>query len=192
MVRLLTKLSVDWTACVHLRHLQEVGGAYWSFTLLLTCVIGAVLALSHGDRTLTMVMGGSCAGLLVAYAFFLASIEGKYVATFIDTRTASEYNVDRYLNATTDERKLDILKKNENLWRDIRNDVKDWLASRLPVWLEEEPPWLTDRNRSLIPEWAVDDKALLSRIRNKNVEVILENRRRSTVAKVFGALPNAH
>jgi hypothetical protein len=135
-------------------------------------------------------MGICCAVLLVTYAIFLASIEREYVATFYDTRTASEFNADRFLNATTDERKFDILKKNENMWRDIRNDVKDWLASRLPVWLEEEPPWLTDRYRSLIPEWAVDDKALLSRIRNENVEAIISERRGS-VAGFFGALPNA-
>jgi len=152
-------------------------------------VIGIVAALSHGDSTLNIIMGIFCTVLLVTYALFLASIEHKYVATFFDTRTASEYNAEYFLNATSDEKKFDILAVNENLWRDIRNDVKAWLATRLPVWLEEEPPWLTDYHRSLIPEWAVDDKALLSRIRNKNVEVILENRRRSTAAKVIEALP---
>ena len=164
---------------------------YWSFTLLLTCAIGVFAALSHGNRTLTMIMGSSCAGLLVTYALFLASIERKYVATFIDTRTASEYNADYFLNATSDERKFDTLTVNENLWRDIRNDVKDWLAAGIPVWLEEQPPWLTDYNRSLIPEWAVDDKALLSKIRNAKVEELLQERRRSSVAKVIGALPKA-
>ena len=174
MIRLLIKLSVDWTGCVQFRHQQEVGGAYWSFTLLLTCTIGIVAALSHGDRMLNIIMGGSCAGLLVTYAIFLASINREYVATFIDTRTASEYNADKFLNATTDEKKFDTLAVNENLWVDIRTDVKAWLASRLPIWLEEEPRWLTDYNRSLIPEWAVDDKALLARIRNENVEELLQ------------------
>ena len=182
MIRLLIKLSVDWSGCAQFRHQQEVGGAYWSFTLLLTCVIGAFAALSHGDKTLKMIMGGLCAGLLMTYVLFLASIERKYVATFYDTRISSEYNVDRYFNATNDEHKFGILAVNENLWRDIRNDVKAWLASRLPIWLEEEPSWLTDHQRSLIPDWAVNEKALLGRIRNKNVEVILENRRRSSVA----------
>ena len=140
---------------------------------------------------LIIVMRRCCAVLLMTYALFLASIKREYVTTFHDTRTASEFNVDYFLNATTDERKFGILVVNENLWRDIKNDMEDWLASRLPVWLEEQPPWLTDQHRSLIPEWAVDDKALLSRIRNKNVETILENRRRSSVAIAFGALPNA-
>ncbi len=189
MIRLLIKLSVDWTGCVQFRHQNEVGGAYWSFTLLLTCAIGVFAALSRGDRTLTMIMGSSCAGLLVTYALFLACIKREYVATFLDTRTASEYNVDKFLNATSDEKKFDTFAVNENLWRDIRNDVKDWLASSLPAWLEEQPPWLTDYNRSLIPEWAVDDKALLSRIRNENVKVIISERRGS-VAKLIGALPN--
>mmetsp|Transcript_31179 Transcript_31179/g.61795 ORF Transcript_31179/g.61795 Transcript_31179/m.61795 type:complete len:191 (+) Transcript_31179:479-1051(+) len=190
MVRLLIKLCVDWTGCAQFRHQQEVGGLYWSFTLLLTCMIGIVAAPSHGDRTLNIIMGICCAVLLVTYALFLASIERKYVATFFDTRTASEYNADRFLNATTDEKKFDTLAVNENLWRNIRNDVKDWLASSLPAYLEEEPPWLTDYHRSIIPEWAVDDKALLSRIRNENVEELLQERRGS-VANLIGALPNA-
>jgi len=190
MARLVFKICVDWSSCAQLRHIQEVGGAFWSFTLLLTCAIGAFAALSHGDSTLTIIMGGSCAGLLVTFALFLASIERKYVATFFDARTASEFNADKFLNATTDENKFAILAKNEKLWRNIRNDVKDWLAAGIPVWLEEQPTWLTDRYRSLIPEWAVDDKALLSRIRNENVEALLRERRGS-VAKLIGALPNA-
>ena len=76
---------------------------------------------------------------------------------------------------------------NEDLWRDIRNDVKAWLATRLRVWLKEKPRWLTDYNRSLIPEWAVDNKALLSKIRNENVEELLRERRGS-VANLIGAI----
>mmetsp|Transcript_31169 Transcript_31169/g.61756 ORF Transcript_31169/g.61756 Transcript_31169/m.61756 type:complete len:492 (+) Transcript_31169:103-1578(+) len=190
MMRLLLKVAVDWLCCAQFRHPQEVGGIYWSFTILVTCAIGIASALAHGDSTVTIIMGVSCAVLLVAFALFLASIEREYVATFFDTRTASEYNVDRFFNATSDERKFDALAMNENLWRDIRNDVKDWLASSLPAYLEEEPPWLTDYHRSIIPEWAVDDKALLSRIRNENVEELLQERRGS-VANLIGALPNA-
>ena len=137
-------------------------------------MIGAFAARSHGDRMLIIVMRRCCAVLLMTYALFLASIKREYVATFYDTRTASEFIVDRFFNATSDEIKFKILAANENLWRHIRYDVEAWLATSLPVWLEEEPPWLTDHNRSLIPEWAVDDKALLSRIRNENVEELLQ------------------
>ena len=67
LARLLIKLSVDWSGCLQFRHQQEVGGVYWSLTLLLTCVIGVFTALSHGDRTLNIIMGISCAVLLVTY-----------------------------------------------------------------------------------------------------------------------------
>ena len=122
--RLLIKLSVDWSACAQFRHQFDIGGAYWSFTLLLSCVIEVLAALSHGDRTLTMIMGSSCAGLLVTYAILLASIKREYVATFLDTRTSSEYTVQFFFNATSDEEKFEIFTNNENLWRDIREDVK--------------------------------------------------------------------
>ena len=118
-----------------------------------------------------------------------SQLKGKLLGASPLRGQTLEFNADRFFNATSDKMKFETLKNNENLWRDIRNDLKAWLETRLPVWLEEEPPWLTDYHRSLIPEWAVDNKALLSRIRNKNVEVILENRRRSSAANLLGALP---
>ena len=117
-------------------------------------------------------MGVSCAVLLVAFALFLASIEREYVATFFDTRTASAYLADRFMHARKDEQQLEILMINEELWRDIRGDVKSWLEERLPSWLEEEPTWFSAYKRSLIPDWAIDDKSLLSRIRNDAVEAL--------------------
>ena len=131
------------------------------------------------------------AGLLGSFGLLLLSINRKYLVTFYDTRTGSQYITDRFYNGACDEVKFEILTMNEATWSHIRGDVKTWLEEKLPGWLEEQPPFLTDYNKSVIPEWAVDNKALLSRIRNENVEALLSERRRSSVAGLIEALPNA-
>ena len=42
-----THNPTDWTACVHFRHPSDVGGAYFSFTLLLTIVMGVYAAFDY-------------------------------------------------------------------------------------------------------------------------------------------------
>jgi hypothetical protein len=47
MIRWTIKVIVDWTAVVHFRHPNEVGGAYFTFSLGLTVVMGVVAALQY-------------------------------------------------------------------------------------------------------------------------------------------------
>ncbi|GMI44391.1 hypothetical protein TrCOL_g8304 [Triparma columacea] len=47
ILRWTIKVIVDWTAVVHFRHPNEVGGAYFTFSLGLTIVIGVVAALQY-------------------------------------------------------------------------------------------------------------------------------------------------
>ena len=167
MARLFGKVTVDWTCCLQFRHPQEVGGLFWSLSLLSTCVIGLSAALFHSDKTVTALVGGSCLGLLGSFGLFLRTIEGEYVATFYDTRTASQYTADDFRNSREDEHKFNVLTKNVKLWSGIRAEVEAWLAESLPVWEEERPPWLTEQKMSLIPKGALgesegveaDDKA---------------------------------
>ena len=59
--------------------------------------------------------------------------------------------------------------------------VKEWLNSRLPIWLDEHPHWFDDQKMSIIPEDLVEDPALLVRVRTKNVNGIIEGRRKSAL-----------
>jgi hypothetical protein len=47
MIRWVIKVIVDWTAVVHFRHPNEVGGAYFTFSLGLTVVMGVVASLQY-------------------------------------------------------------------------------------------------------------------------------------------------
>ena len=130
--------------------------------MIVTCVIAIASALAQRNDMVILCTVGACAGLLVSFVLFLASIRREYIATFYDTRTATQHNAKRFFDATNDQMKFEILGVNELLRRDIRGDVKSWLEERLPSWLEEQPTWLTAYKKSLVPDWAIDDKVLLA------------------------------
>ena len=66
------------------------------------------MALAYGDSSVVTLMAGSCTGLAVSFALFTMSIERHYIKTFFDTTTSSQYNIDLYLNAATDEMRIQI------------------------------------------------------------------------------------
>jgi len=168
VARLIMKVAVDWVACVQFRNPTEVGGLYWSLTIFATCAIAICSALAHGDSGITLIVVSACAGQLVAFALFLFTINLDYLATFYDTRTSSRYNIDFYFGAEgDDECRFSIFSNHERIWLPIKDDIKTWLDESLPRWLEESPPWFNDNKRSLIPEWLVEDKTLLSRVQSE-------------------------
>jgi hypothetical protein len=67
-------------------------------------------------------------------------------------------------------KKILIFEYNENKWKPFVGDVvKAWVGENLQQWIDEKPVWFTDYNKSIIPEWCVDDKAPLKRLRSKKV-----------------------
>ena len=87
LVRILVKFCVDWTVVMQFRHPNEVGGLYFTLTLVSTVGIGVFAAFMHGDAVVTKFMLGVYGGLVVSFVLFLWSIESDYVWTYFDTRT---------------------------------------------------------------------------------------------------------
>ena len=129
-----------------------------------------------------LVMYVCCGGLACSYAAFLLSIDRSFIWTFFDTSSSSDYLQGGFLESTDDSKKHNIFTTNENKWRnDIGEEVKVWLNKRLPVWVEEQPEWWNDHAKSIIPDWAVDDKTILATIRSTPVEQIRTSRRGSVL-----------
>ena len=178
---------------MQLRHPNEVGGAYFSFTIFVNILIGMMSALwtaefesSVSQDTAVLLMSGLCVGITLSYTCFLLSIKQTYVQTFYDTHTSNAYSQNMFLKRTEDNRKFSIFLINEHKWRkNIGPEVKIWLNSKLAGWLKDKPAWLDDQYKSIIPDWIVDDYALLMKLRNKKVQELRSKRRNST----FGALP---
>jgi len=111
----------------------------------------------------------------------------KYVGRFFSTKTGSQYCAEQFANYPNNERKrIKIFKFNEAKWKGaVGEGVKGWLGTRLEGLLEEKPGWFDDKTKASIPDWAVEDKALLMKVGNKNVEHIVSRRRRSSLLQTL-------
>ena len=133
----------------------------------------AALGFSQRDEAVMTMAGAVCAGTCVSYVMFLASMESKYRNTFLRALTGKAFVRDEYRNnyAGTDEAKMYIVAYKEAFWRaELGDEVKEWLQSKLPGWLEEQPEWLTELKRSQIPTWAIENPRILSRLRETGAE----------------------
>jgi hypothetical protein len=215
LIRWIVKVIVDWTAVVQFRHPNEVGGAYFTFSLGLTVVMGVVAALQYEkvvdnvitdedveggednqqlggeesgleESTVVTIMVAACAGMVVSYASLLVSVKREYLHTFVSTKTSNESEQELFTKNEDDEQRFKIFGRNRHKWEDkIGAEVEAWINERLPLWLEEPPEWFNDQKRSIIPDDFVTDPEILVELRTYNVKMIIEQRRRSSLGEIF-------
>ena len=186
--RLITKVLVDWTFFVQARNPTEVGGTGFGWSLVSTVAIGLASATTMDEiqgpfekATLMKIMIGVCIGLLVSFAVLLCSIDQNYLDTFISTKTGSVYIQENFTKKEEDEKKFTLFENNEHKWKPvIGDDVKAWVGEHLQQWIDEKPVWFTNYRKSTIPDWCVDDKTLLKKLRAKEVNEIRSKRRFSS------------
>ena len=44
-----------------------------------------------------------------------------------------------------------VFTNNENQWKRIRSEVKEWVWQSWPTWMDEKPAWFDEQARSIIP-----------------------------------------
>ena len=208
--RTFEKILVEFTALVQLRHPNDMGGAYWMFTVVLgltpvSCFYFASRYLnssevSEGDADadtdvdadggqnakLTAddvygVIGGLCALQFLTFLAFFTSIKRKYWGTFFTFKTAIQRKQEFFLNHTEDRHKFLIIGGNRNKLKSIEPQVKEWLNERLPVWLEKQPDWFNATAKAKIPDDMITSPALLNEIRGEEVLAVLSARRDSVI-----------
>ena len=118
LCRCVVKIMVDWTACVHFRSANEVGGVYFCFTMLLSVGIGVLSVALSDDRGQIVAMAIACFCFAVFFAAFLVSIGSKYRRTFLDNKTGCELWTSRFVNGEGDKEKV---RKNEELSDELRS-----------------------------------------------------------------------
>jgi hypothetical protein len=191
LTRTMIKVVSDWTAVVQFRHPNEVGGAYFTFSLFLTIFMGAGAALQYeqGDRkkglskrSVLTIMFSACAGIVLSYAVLLSSIKKKYLYTFMSLKTSCQKSQDSFKLHEEDHLKFEVFGCNRYKWEyKIGEPVKAWLNERLSIWVVDPPEWFNDQKMSIIPDDMVIDKGILQRLRGKGVQTIIEQRRRSFI-----------
>ncbi|GMI44330.1 hypothetical protein TrCOL_g754 [Triparma columacea] len=175
--RWVIKVIVDWTAVVQFRHPNEVGGAYFTFSLGLTVVMGVVAALQYEkavddvgitdqdvelgednqivggeesgleESTVVKIMMVACAGMVVSYATLLVSVKREYLHTFISTKTGNESTQELFTKSKEDEHRFTILETNEHKW-------EHKIGAEVKAWINERLPlWLEEP-----PEWFNDQR----------------------------------
>ena len=183
IIRFSTKLMVDFTACLHMRHHCELGGAAWAATLAfqpITCAVFGVLYLNYVDdeeNTKDMVrvysktevlasIGGLAALQVIAFGGFMLAIDGKYIHTFFSTLSGAQ-DAHNLFKQPKPEDKLRVFKNNRMLWIRIAPEVRTWLNSNIEEWNETEPAWWTEKMKAIVPDDFVDDPDVLAKIREK-------------------------
>lgn len=191
IIRTMFKFALDFTGILLSRHPYELGGAYFTFTMIstpLACVyLGyRYLALyddekgsvsgrkgdgdGDGDRVFSSSQVYGCIGGLVvmqmtSFGLLLKLMNPAHRRTFTSFRTAREHVVLTFRNAPPGRIKVGVMNNHRSLWRSIEGEVRGWLNSELKGWLEEIPDWFDARVRGMILDDMVDDPEVLKLLR---------------------------
>jgi hypothetical protein len=172
--RFTSKIVTDYTALVHCRSPQELGGLYWTLNIVLAIVssFGSVklhFSMTPVDTTGDLVENTSylflttlSVALVAGFGIFMTLIKAKYRRTFYSLTTAHEAVQARFLNGDTDQVKADIVKKNRHCWEPIRPQVVEFFHANWDKWKQEHPDWFTENfvakvDDDLIPAAALRD-----------------------------------
>jgi hypothetical protein len=191
LVRTMVKVITDYTGSPHFRHPFEMGGFYYSFTLISTPVVcfyfgsGYLAHVEDEDvqESLSYVfsskqvyasIGALSVLQLIIFITLLVIIPSKYRSTFLSFKTGSQFSCESFQNKVGDSLKIDVFNQYKGHWEPIKSDVRVWLNERLPTWLSEAPEWFNDQVKSMIPDELVEDPSILTKIRSTEVEKIRE------------------
>ena len=197
-IRISAKITVDFTAFIHMRHPVELGGAYWFFNIAMTpisCIISTRTYLynvksdtneeesSSQKLSSTQVygtVGSLCALRVLTSVLFLKTINKEYIHTFVSFRSGDE-DIHSIVDKDTDEKVIHIFRTNRNKWKSKEAQVKAWVNEKLPEWLDSEGEWFTEEKRTWIFYEFIDYPSLLKRIRGEDVVAIISGCRPSIV-----------
>jgi hypothetical protein len=141
LCRVVVKVLVDFSGCVHFRNPAELGGAYWLFNAVMSqvsCVVSVILYDQYfvGDAKISGpflygTVGALGAVWLVAFCAFLLTIKRQYVHTFVSLQSGSDYIISYFRDNDDEARRIEIFYCNELMWQSIRPAVRTWVRRRL-------------------------------------------------------------
>ena len=174
MIRWIVKVIVDWTAVVHFRHPNEVGGAYFTFSLGLTVVMGIIAAMQYEREkagvdvmyNITVIedmegvgadeAGGEERGLeesTVVICMIIACVGMVVSYLTLLTSVKKEYLHTFMSTKTSNKQQQDIFTKNEGdeerygIFMCNRHKWEHTIGSNVKTWLNERlPVWLEEEH----------------------------------------------
>ena len=165
VARFATKILVDSTGFLQMRHPFDVGGVHYSLTLLwsqISAVLSVVLyeqfykneenKRDKIDAIELYTMTGSLVFVwAVSFYCFIKKINRKFLHTFFGSMTAPDYCV--HLFRVGDDRiKMDVFGTNVLFWAPIRDEVRAYTHANWERWQREKPDWFTAHFISTVPD----------------------------------------
>jgi hypothetical protein len=190
MSRVLVKIVVDYTGVVHFRHSFELGGAYWTASVLLALgvsfaivrwyfsVVPAEEQVMEEDAAWRIVTALS-ASWVAAFAAFLYVIDERFRHTFYSTQRGYELTCAHFLEGEDDEAKMRVFQHNEAQYTSIYEELRAFVLENWEAWEDEDPVWFTDILKGRIPDDMIPGAAL------REMKMGGARRRRSSVGDLL-------
>ena len=143
--RILAKVIVDFTGCLHFRHPYEMGGLGFTISLIWAQAFPFV-ALQYFDGEMNDIMTSFLAVSFTAWLMlniiFFCTIDLSYLNTFFGTKTASQYLCELYLTSKDDHQRFRaVFKHRIKYTTSIHEEVIEWVGENIDEWKREKPDW---------------------------------------------------
>jgi len=143
--RIVVKVIVDFTGCIHLRHPYELGGLGFTISLVWAQAFPLV-ALQYFDGKskdiMTAFLAVSFMAWMVLNVIFFCTIDLSYLNTFFGTKTAAQYTCERFLNADNDSARWSAAFGNRMDYKKaIQAEIREWISNNIEQWKNDKPDW---------------------------------------------------
>ena len=145
--RLVTKVIVDFTGLLHLRHPKELGGALFTASMVWAQIFPFVALefFFEGEKKeeLRAFLITSCVSWFVLNVVFFATINSSHIHTFFSTKTAPQYISELFTaEGTGDKEKFKIaFRTRKSYTKSIHDKIKLWVATKIEDWTRDKPDW---------------------------------------------------
>jgi len=189
IARVAVKMIVDFTGCIHFRHPYELGGLYYSLTLLQAQVGSAVCAKLYVDATdgdaealaaemVYAIVATASVTWACSYSLFFAHIKLGYAGTFTDSRSAVKFVLNLFNDPkASDNQKAEVVTVSRRYWSSIEDVVRKFLAENWTAWEQEKPKWFNKAWIAVLHDDMIPELVLAERRRG--------GRRRSSIAQLL-------
>ncbi|GMH92947.1 hypothetical protein TrST_g3807 [Triparma strigata] len=204
LIRVFVKIMNDFIAIAQLRHPYELGGAYWTFSLIVsifssflsTYLYTNTTAIEDDDRHfeddfLWTLVGCTAGSWAMLFLVFIWSIKEDYIYTFFSTKRGADCTMDYFLDNDVDEIRANIFQCNKRHWVPIRLEVKEWCLSNFEDWWEAGVEWLDCSMLAAIPDDFIPESAL-TEIKKQRYMNMLRSKSFSDIGRNDSAMKVRH
>ncbi|GMH64607.1 hypothetical protein TrST_g10090 [Triparma strigata] len=192
LTRFVNKTVNDFAGIVQFRNASEIGGLWWTASMLYGQVLMWVSGYFYAEmrrkeedvdeeesagmmyKTLSLISGA----WLLSASMFVALMDRSYLSTFTSVKTGHSDVKDKFRNPDSSPfQRVQIITKNKRLWKSIRPEVCTYFQENWVRWSKEQPAWFNRKLIAKIPDDFIPLEALDAIKRERRA--LEKNKRRS-------------